>query len=205
MPRVTSVTPSKRNASKVVIHVDGRAVATLSRNESESLGVAVDVAWDADLAALAAAAVAFETAFDQAMRMINRRRLSRAVVAAKLRERGHEATVIERAVKKLLATGALNDETLARDLIDEIDRTRPAGPGLKRAKLTRRGLGEAVIEKVVDATATPSSQLEDARRLIASRTKAMARLDETTRKRRLWGLLARRGFDEETIDAVLGQ
>ena len=128
MSRITSLTASKRNASKMVIHVDGRAVATLSAKQAETLGIEVDGQWREKLAAKVTDAVAFESAFDQAMRMSNRRRMSQAAVEAKLQERGHEAEMIERVIAKLTMIGAINDETLARDLVDEIDRTSPAGP-----------------------------------------------------------------------------
>lgn len=204
MRHITSLTPSRRDSSKLIIQVNGKSMATLSRRQIETIGLEIENEWTDAVAAKVADAVAFEGAFDQAMRMINRKRLSRAKVNEKLLERGHDELVVERVVAKLLAIGALNDETLATDLVDEIDRTRPAGPAMKRAKLAQRGVSEDVIDRIVGKTASPSSQLADARKLIASRSKALAKLDETTRKRRLWGLLARRGFDEETIDTVLG-
>lgn len=204
MRHISALSPSRRDPSKLIIHVNGKPVATLSRKQVEALGLEVETDWTEKLAAKVEDAIAFEAAFDQSMRMINRKRLSRAKVTAKLSERGHDEALVDRVIAKLLAIGAINDETLATDLVDEIDRTRPAGPAMKRAKLAQRGVNEEIIERVVEQSASPSSQLADARKLIASRSKAMAKLDETARKRRLWDLLARRGFDEETIDTVLG-
>ena len=204
MRHITALTPSKRDPSKLIIHVSSKPVATLSRKQIELFGLDVESQWTESIAAKVTDALAFEAAFDQAMRMINRKRLSRAKVTEKLAERGHDEAIVDRVIAKLLAIGALNDETLATDLVEEIDRKRPAGPAMKRIKLAQRGVSEEIIERVVGQSASPSSQLADARKLIASKSKAMAKLDETARKRRLWDLLARRGFDEETIDTVLG-
>jgi len=204
MPRITALTPSRRNATKLIISVDGKAIGTLPAKQVESLGLEVGGQWREADAAKVAELVAFEKAFEQAMKLVNCRPVTRAALVMKMIERGHDSAVAERVAAKLVAIGAMSDEALAAALLEEIDRTRPAGPALKRAKLAQRGVEEEVIERLVEASSTPADQREAAKRLVASKQKAFARLDEATRKRRLWGLLARRGFEEDVIEAVLG-
>lgn len=204
MPFITALITSKRNASKQVIHVDGKATATLSQKQIHSLCLEVGTAWEPGLAQIVADSSVMDEGFEYAMRLLNRKPYSRTQIGEKLLKHGCDASMIERVVGKLLAIGAINDQAIAQQLTEEIDRRRPAGPLLKRAKLAQRGIDETTIEKVLASSTDRKSQIAAARKLAESRSKSMAKLSELDRKRKLWTLLARRGFDEEVIDAVVG-
>ena len=205
MPTITALSTSKRNASKQVIHVDGKAVATLSQKHIASLCLEVGAPWEPGLAQIIRDAAEVEDAFEYAMKLINRKPLSRQQLMEKLQKHGCPAGIIERVLTKVTAIGALDDKAMARELVEEIDRRRPAGPLLKRAKLMQRGVAESVIDEIVDASSDTATQIEAARALLASRSKSMAKLSDLERKRKQWSLLARRGFEEEVIEAVLGE
>ncbi len=205
MPVITALSTSKRDATKQVIHVDGRAVATLSRKHIAALCLEVGATWEPGLARIIRDAAELEDGVEHAMKLINRKPLSRVQLAEKLQKHGCAAGIIERVLTRVAAIGALDDKALARELTEEIDRRRPAGPLLKRAKLMQRGVDESIIEEIVTASSGKATQIEAARALIASRGRSMAKLGDLERKRKQWALLARRGFEEEVIEAVVGE
>jgi regulatory protein len=145
----------------------------------------------------------FDRAFKQAMQRLNRRALSSSQIAAKLRLLKHEDETIEQVIDRLTSIGALDDEKLAKQIVGEVVRQGPAGPMLMRKKLARFGFDRAIVDRVVAKAAAESSPVEAARRLVERRLPAMARLPEEKRLRRLFGLLARRGLDRDTIETVL--
>lgn len=205
MPIITALSTSKRDATKQVIHVDGRAVATLSQKHIAALCLEVGAPWEPGLAQIIRDAAEIEDGFEHAMKLINRKPLSRVQLMEKLQKHGCTPGIIERVLTRVTAIGALDDKALARELVEEIDRRRPAGPLLKRAKLMQRGVAESIIEEIVTSSSGKATQIEAARALLASRSKSMAKLSDLERKRKQWSLLARRGFEEEVIEAVVGE
>ncbi len=146
------------------------------------------------------------TAFQWAMKCLNRRQLSGAELATKLRGKGFDEASIESAMAKLLRTGALDDAALGRAVIDETQRAKPAGEALLRAKLLKRGLNESVVERLLDDVSRQGNDPVDAAVMLAKKKLAtMTSADAAAQKRRLWGLLTRRGFDADTIESAIAR
>jgi len=70
--------------------------------------------------------------------------------------------------------------------------------------LTQRGLDRALIDRLLDADRPrPEDAVQGAADLARKTLRTLGRFDPPTRKRRLWAMLARRGFDTDTIEAAL--
>lgn len=201
--RITAITPLAQDPKRATVKVDGRRVATLSVNMIGDIKLAVDQSWDDTLAARVAEAGQYDKAMRAAMQRINRRPLSRAELCGKLRQLGFASAVMKCVVDRLSELSLINDVALGRSLIDEIQRRKPAGPRLLRQKLLQRRLDRVTVDQIVEHECAQRDASADALRLVQSRLRAMNSLDEQTRRRRLWGMLARRGFDTDTIDAAL--
>ena len=68
----------------------------------------------------------------------------------------------------------------------------------------QRGLDHELIDRLLDELAPTSEQAaEGTAELARKKLRTMTRLDPNTRKRRLWSMLARRGFDSDTIRSAL--
>jgi regulatory protein len=204
---ITSITTSPRDTRLMTVKVGNRAVATLPVRVIEELNLGLGEMWDDALAARVHDAVAFQRAFEAAMKKVNRTALSRRRMAEKLKLGGIEEAMIDRVLDRLVEIGAVDDEAYGRALVNEIQARKPAGPALLRAKLRQKGLENKLIDKLLaevkeDPTADP---VGDAAELARKKLRSMARLEPQVRKRRLWGALARRGFDGDTIDAALRQ
>jgi len=201
--RITAITPSRRQPQRVVIRVEGRSIATLPHALVASLGLKVGDAWSEALAKRVAQAATYDKALRAAMRRLDRRAMSTRQLADKLRTLGFEPSIIEQVTARLTELGALNDRAYGEALIREIQRGKPAGPRLLRAKLAQKGLDRALIDELLAEAAADDDPVACARSLAQRRLTALSRYDVPTRRRRLWGLLARRGFDSDVIEQAL--
>lgn len=201
---ITALTPDPRRPRMVVVQVAGKRTATLSQKTVERLALTVGQAWDAPTAQQVAAEVDYEKHLAQASRWLDRRMLSQAEVQAKLTKADCVGPLAGRVLGRLTELGVIDDRQLGQLLVEAQSARQPAGPARLRAKLLARGLDESLAEELI-ASAAPSAgaTVEQALSLARQKMSAWANLDAPTRQRRLAGLLARRGFDEHTIEDVL--
>ncbi len=201
--RITAITPIADDASRAAVRVGRRVVARLSWAQVEALALAVDQPWDDELAGRVADAAAMTKALRHAQSALARRAHSRFELAGKLRKRGHEAEVCRQVLDELQRRGELDDEAFAHALVREELARKPAGAMLLRQKLAQKGVERSLAERVVAEALADVEQVEPATALARRRAASLARLEPMTRRRRIYGLLARRGFDRDTIEAAL--
>jgi regulatory protein len=192
--RIKAVEEHGRKAGRWTVRLEGIRSATVSAEIVEQLGLrAGGVLAPAAMVALREAAAALAT-YDRALNLLASRARSSAELKRKLVERGEPAALADRAIEKLQALGLLNDEEYAR----QVARGRLLGGVSKRRVqqvLWRRGVTREADEEVDEETAAVAV----ARRKAAT----LSKLDAPTRRRRLYGFLARRGYDHAAIRAAM--
>ena len=205
MPLITAVIPSPKREGRFDVVVDGRSVATLSLDVIEKLGLHVGTEYTDRVADALAVEGARLRTFDRALDMLAfRGRATRELRLALLRK-GEEEANVDHALERLLSMGLLDDAAYSR----QYAHSKIMGPGYSRrrlqAELARRGvardiadaaIAEALAEDDVDADAI----LE---RVATRKLRSLERLDEPTRRRRLYEFLARRGYDSDDIRRVM--
>ncbi len=120
--------------------------------------------------------------------------------------KGEPSTEVADAIERLLRAGLLDDAAYARQVV----RTKALGAGMSRRRiqqeLSRRGVARAISADAIDAVF--EDELVDEEKLIervaAKKLLTLAKVDDPTRRRRLYAFLARRGFDSDDIRRVLG-
>ena len=127
----------------------------------------------------------------------------RRQITDKLRQAGFGNEPCQGVIDHLVARNLIDDEAYGRALLREILRGKPAGPRFLRMKLQQKGLERHLIDQLVDEACDGMDSVGAAKQLVDARLRSTARLDPIKRKRRLWGMLARRGFDSETITEAL--
>ena len=147
----------------------------------------------------------FDKALQQALNRLNRRAMSRHDLDFKLKKLGYEQSVRQSVLDRLTEMGCLDDRAYGRALIDATMRLKPAGPQLLRQKLFQKGIDRSLIEKLVGEATDAQDLAPGAVELARKKLRTMQRLDIQTRKRRLYGLLARRGFNPDTISSVMAE
>jgi regulatory protein len=148
-----------------------------------------------------------EAVREAALRLLERTRRTRADLRRRLAERGYAPAMVEAVLDRLTAVGLLDDVEYARAYLAGRWGRRMAGWRRLEQELRRRGV---TAEDVAAARARigievgPVSEVESARRTIAQAARRYSGLEPRLRRRRLYGLLARRGFDGATIEEALG-
>lgn len=116
----------------------------------------------------------------------------------KLLTKGFSGAVVDRAVAFLEEKGFINDEKLAEALRRDAVERRCLGRQGVRTHLVKRGIPRERAEALSTGGAE-EDYIDAARRLIEKQLRRLKQYDEATVKRRLWGMLARRGFSIDSI------
>ena len=204
-PVITEISPSGRRAGRFDVVVDGKRTAVLSADGVQRLAIHTGDAWTESLAALVAGEAQSLRVYDRALAMLAvRARSARELRLGLLRKREPEK-LVDAAVARLLAAGALNDELFARGFVRAKMARSGFSPRRLQAELARRGvargIADAAIKEVTeDEEIDPAALLRD---LVARKLRTLTKVDAPTRRRRLHGYLARRGYGGQEIRAAL--
>jgi regulatory protein len=123
----------------------------------------------------------------------------------KLLLKGQSSADVEDALTRLQDQKLLNDADFARNFA----RRKVLGAGSSRRRiveeLARKGIARGLAEEAVEGLQEtegidPSVAIH---RVAEKKWTSLARLDDFTRKRRLYAFLARRGFDPDEIRAAM--
>jgi regulatory protein len=118
---------------------------------------------------------------------------TRKQLAELLARSGIPQDAADAVLDRFTEVGLIDDAAFARAWVT----SRQSGRGLARralsAELRAKGVDAEVAAAAVDEV-DPQEEWDSARRLVARRLPAMARLDRQTAERRLVGMLARKGY-----------
>ena len=203
---ITAIHPTKRDPKRASIKVAGRYVAALPYKTIDELGLAVGMVWDDAIAAQVEQASTFDKAYNQALSRLNRRAMSSHQLNTKLRELEHDEDTRQRVIDRLIELGLIDDEAYGRALIREIQNRKAAGPHLLRSKLMQKGLDRNLIDRLIEETEPDHDDaVNQALELARRKLRSLRQVDTNTQKRRVWGLLARRGFNSDVIATAVQQ
>jgi regulatory protein len=169
------------------------------------LGLAVGREVDDRLrAALDDEAAALAT-FDRAAGILALRPHSAQELRRKLTQKGETPARAQAAVERMLALGVLNDAEYARQLAQ----AKVVGKGVSRRRLQQemykrgvaRDVGEAAIAEVLSDESVDTAAVLD--QLARKKLRTLDGLDAPTRRRRLYGFLARRGYEPDEVRGVV--
>ncbi|MBK6765964.1 MAG: regulatory protein RecX [bacterium] len=144
-----------------------------------------------------------EPALPYAVKLLSSRNYTARKLKEKLRARGYAVEEIDSAIDKLKEKNLLNDERFAEGFVRTRIETHPRGKSAMIRDLVARGVSGPTAKEAVNSALPAEQELELAKELVDRKARQYAALDRETRKRRLTGLLARRGFGPDTIRKVL--
>jgi regulatory protein len=166
-----------------------------------------DVASATDAATTASARPADPAAArEAALRLLERRRRTRADLTRRLRDKGFETPVVMAVLDRLAAVGLVDDVEYARAFLSERWGRRAAGWRRIEGELRARGVSAddiGIARARFDQERGPTDAVAVARRAIAQAARRYGSLDPRVRRRRLYALLVRRGFDGDVIEQAL--
>ena len=128
----------------------------------------------------------------------------RAGLAKALRKRGIPDDVADRVLDRFAEVGLIDDRAYAEAFVATKHRERGLGITALRTELSRKGVDDETVAAAVQVV-DHSAERERAQALVARRVDAAMGNGTPTARRRLVGLLARRGYSAELACQVVDE
>lgn len=205
MSVITGITAHPRKPGRFSIEADGRELAILSIEGIERLRLAAGVTIDERLIAALEREAAVLATYDRALNMLAARGRAATELRRLLLRKGEPAEHVDAAIERLRAVGFIDDASFAR----QFARSRALGGGVSRRRvqqeLARRGVDREVSRDAIDSVFVEDQVDEHAAlmRVATKKLRTLGKLDTATQRRRLYGFLARRGYDVDDITRAL--
>lgn len=195
--KITAIEPQKHNTNRVNVFVDGEF----------ALGIAVDLAVDLKVgmplstATIAELRVAdgVERAKERALSYLTHRPRSKAEVWQYLTQHDFSESVADEVIARLERVGLLDDMDFARFWVENRVKFRPRGRRMLRYELYQKGIADAIIEEAL----ADYDEKAALKRVAKKHARRLQRCTPEVFRRRLYGRLARRGFDYALIRDVI--
>ena len=205
MPTVTKIVEQKKRANRRSIFLDGafafgvnlNVVAKFHLHEGQQLSAE-------DVERIQAGSVRQEC-FDHAMRYIEKRMQSRDELKKKLTKNEYGPTVIESVLTQLEELNYVNDARYAESRAESAAKYKHHGPNRARMELAKKGVERETARQAVEHVYESHDSMATARDLARKKMKSLARLEPHVARRRLMGMLLRRGFTFDTIKPVIDE
>ena len=126
----------------------------------------------------------------------------RAGLATALRQRGIPQDVADAVLDRFTDLGLIDDRAYAEAFVAAKHRDRALGATALRTELRRKGVDDVIVDAAV-RTVDQDAERERARALIARRVDSAMANGAVAARRRLVGLLARRGYSAELAGRVV--
>lgn len=110
----------------------------------------------------------------------------------------YPAPIVEQVVQWLQSRGYIDDAALAQEWRRQRELRRPRGEGKIRRELRGLGIAGPVVDQALEGF-DASGNAYQAARAWCSKQSSKGSLDYAKFRRRLWGYLQRRGFENELI------
>lgn len=208
MPILTRITEQKRRPNRRNIFLDDRFAFGVNLNVVAKFHLKPGLELsDRQVRAIQQGEVRQEC-LDKALRYLERRLYSRHELQTRLTRLEYGPAVIEEVLNDLDRLGYVDDERFARTKALSAARHKHHGKRRAMLELIKAGVARPVAHKALEQVYDVHDSLATARQLAQKKAPSLRRLDPMTARRRLAGMLLRRGFDYDTvrpvIDDVLG-
>jgi regulatory protein len=195
--KITAIKVQKRNPNRVSIYIDGEFAFGLSRIIAAWLHVGQELT-EEKIASLQSEDNR-EVAYQQALKLLNDRPRSHAEVERNLKDHEFSEDVIAGVLDRLTRSGFLDDGHFAQAWVENRSEFRPRGASLLRMELRQRGLQDEAIQEALQDI----DEEELAYRAGLKQARKLDGLDWNQFRQKLYGFLARRGFNYEYITPVV--
>jgi regulatory protein len=204
MPIITKLQPTRRNPNRRSVHLDGRFAFALNLNvvakfrlrEGQTLSPGqIDEIRQGEVR---------QEVFDAALKSLQLRLHSRAELKRKLARKEFGRDIIEQVLDDLARLGYLDDARFAKTKALAAAKHKHHGRRRAYVDLLKSGVKADVANAALDDVYSDAGDSAAAASLLARKhAPRLRRLDPQAARRRLAGMLQRRGFDYETIKPVI--
>ncbi len=201
---ITALKTCKKKKERFRIYIDGKFLCYTDtagieeNNLKEGLSVSVEIVEKLKRRQI------FSKALDYSRLLISYRKRSREEIAARLKKKGYSLFISEKVLKELERCGEADDMDFAISWIRSRRISRPKGEFAIRNELKEKGVADNIVEDAFEKVnrESPPDRVSLAIKSCGGMLESYRSLDRITAHRRLRSLLARRGFDFDTIREV---
>ncbi|MGB2769977.1 MAG: RecX family transcriptional regulator [Candidatus Zixiibacteriota bacterium] len=136
-----------------------------------------------------------------ALRFLSFRRRTEKEIRDKLKSKGFDEKSIKSTIGKLKEYDLINDSEFAAAWVKERLAYKPRGKKLLAQELWKKGIGKDIIDQVTEELCQDEER--SAAELLEKIKGRYKNLEPKVARRRMYGLLLRRGFSYETVKSAL--
>lgn len=198
--RITGLKPQKRSKKRLSVFVDDAFAFSLDKETVARFRLKEGKNVTTQFLEEVVLDEQFRQCRDYAFLLLSYRARSKKELTERLKKKGYSEEIIDRVMKRLAELGLIDDERLARDFVESRIKVGHKGRWRVRAELLKMGVAREVVERKIQAA---PDEVAAAKMVVEHYLPRYRNLTPATQKRRLIGILARRGFSPETIVKVL--
>jgi regulatory protein len=203
MPTVTQITPQRRAANRRNVFLDGafafgcnlNVIARFRLREGQALS-------PAQVEQILAGEVRQEC-FDRAIRSIESRLHGRAELKKKLMKKDWGEAIVDGVLDDLQRMNYLDDAKFAVARATSAAKTKKHGRRRAQIELARKGIKPDEAKRALDQVYAEHDSNAVALSLAMKQAPRLRAMDPAAARRRLTGMLIRRGFDYDAIRPVI--
>jgi regulatory protein len=208
VPTITRISEQRRKANRRNVYLDGAFAFACNLNVVAKFRLTEGMALSADEVERIRQGEVRQDVFDAAMKFLERRLHSRNELKQKLARQEYDALTIDGVLTDLERLGYVNDAKFAEAKVEQSAKVRHHGRRRAAIELLKKGVTGESARQALDHTYDTHDSLSVARALAEKKAASLRKLDPLVARRRLAGMLMRRGFEYDVvrpvIDAVLG-
>ncbi|MBN1543004.1 RecX family transcriptional regulator [candidate division KSB1 bacterium] len=197
--RVTAITGQKRRSDRYSVFLDNEFAFSLFADVLLQSGIAVGDELKEEQIEELERLDERRLAKEKAIRLLAVRARSRSELEERLTRAGYGSAARVWAMQELERLGLINDLEFAIQFAKTRMVTRPQGRFLMKNELARKGVPEAFIDRALYEAYRETSEQEFARQVAQKRLRILGKDDSPKTKKKIFDLLARRGFSWEII------
>lgn len=204
MGKITAIEPQKRKKDRRSIFVDGEFFAGVDEEVVLTIGLKVGQQVDDDSLEQLLRSEEVRKAREAALNLLSFRARSVNELERRLKQKGYEEEIIGEVISGLERVDLLNDERFTSDFIKGRMAAKPTGKNKLFWELRQKGVPQETIDEALGEV-DEDQEYEAALRLAESKVDRSPNTDIHSEKRRLSGLLQRRGFNWDIVSRVLNR
>lgn len=205
MPTITQITEQRRRPNRRNVFLDGQFAFGCNINVIAKFHLREGMSLTAEQVAQIEQGEVRQECFDLAMRHLQSRLHSRAELHKKLMRREFGESIVNGVLDDLQRLGYLDDIRFAHTRALSAAQHRHHGRRRAFIELRRTGVSTEVAERALNEVYGQHDSTAAARQLAEKQAPRLRALDPTVARRRLVGMLQRRGFSYEEIKPVVDE
>jgi regulatory protein len=198
---ITRIQAQKKNSSRRSVFLDGKFAFGLDEEVVSRLGLEKGENLTEGRIKEILSQKAENEAKNAALRFLSFRRRTEKEIRDKLRKKGFDDKSIGRTIDKLKEYDLINDTEFAAAWVMERLAYKPRGKRLLAQELWKKGIRKDIIDQVTEELCRDEEK--SATELLEKIKGRYKNLEPKVARRRMYGLLLRRGFSYEAAKSVL--